>query len=111
MNTTSIIIYSVLVAAAWFAPILFCGWAARHWLRKDGDKVIIAGLLFWILGSVIAAAVLPKLSDEEWEAKGKKQERWKSEREPMTQDTIMLAGLIVGCVIALGGIVALKMIG
>lgn len=94
----------VIAAIAWFGPVLLSGWMARHWLRKDGDKVILVGLFFGLLGAAIAAIALPKLTDEEWEAKGKKV---KPEREPGDTSTLVLWSLGGMCLLSIGLILVL----
>jgi hypothetical protein len=94
------ILFCVVVAVAWFAPVFAAGWLTRHWLRKDGDKVIFVGLFFGLIGCAVVAIALPKLSDQEWEAKG-----LKPERAPRGEMDIVILTLL-GAFLVSGGLLA-----
>jgi uncharacterized membrane protein YeaQ/YmgE (transglycosylase-associated protein family) len=100
----NVILLVVVGAAGWFAPVFLAGWFARHWLRKDGDKVIFVGLFLGLLGSAVAALALPRLSDDEWEAKGQK-----PERAPRGEMDIAIMALVGACVVS-GGLLAVALI-
>lgn len=97
MNTLiTVLIYTAGIGLVWLLPLHYvCKWAERE--KKDHRIVAVVGLLTgWVIG-LIVALLLPRLNDEEFTAIGRK-----SEREPMGETAIILGGMGVCSVFALG---------
>ena len=88
MNTLIVVmIYTLVIGVSWLLPLYFvCRYARAE--RKNFNVVLLVGVFAsWILALVVAL-LLPRLSDEEFGRMSVK-----TEREPMGQEGMILAGL------------------
>jgi uncharacterized membrane protein required for colicin V production len=88
MNATLLLAFYVLaICAIWLLPLYFiCKYARNE--QKNYNIVFLVGILTGWLIALIVALLLPKLSDADFQKLSQK-----TEREPMGQEGLMLAGL------------------
>ena len=94
--------YVLAICAIWLLPLYFvCKYARKE--RKNYNMVFLVGFLTgWVI-ALIVALLLPKLSDAEFEKLSRK-----TEREPMGQEGIVLAGIGAMTLMLVGFMVWLK---
>jgi hypothetical protein len=88
MNALIIVmIYTLVIGGAWLLPLYFvCRYARAE--KKNFNVVLLVGVCAsWII-ALIVALLLPRLSDEEFARMSVK-----TDREPMGQEGMILAGL------------------
>lgn len=87
----------LLLMLAWFAPVYVIYRVSRV-ARKNTSYVLVAGLLLGWIGAAVVALILPRMSDEEWQAftapRGQIGATMGNEKIVLVALGVMLAGLL-----------------